>query len=200
VQDFAFYDDALLVDADRHARVLLDEILERSLQCRFHTPNGLHASYIDEALANKMYEAGFKTIRLGLETSNVPEQVRTGGKTTNEAFEHAVRNLRAAGFHPGQVTAYIMMGLPGQSLSDVLESVAFVHACGITAQIALYSLIPGTSEWERAVGQWGFDAHADPLLHNDSIYPFPWCEASIEDFQEAKAKALEGNRALTAPA
>ncbi len=200
VEDFAFYDDALLVEADQHIHVLLDEIVQRSLQCRFHTPSGLHGSHIDGALANKMYQAGFKTIRLGLETCNVSEQVRTGGKITNEGFRQAVRNLRAAGFRAREITGYILMGLPGQSVGEVLEAVDFVHACDATAQIALYSLIPGTVEWQRAVAQWGFDASADPLLHNDSIYPFPWCEASFEDFEYAKAKALAGNRALTAPA
>ncbi len=200
VQDFAFYDDALLVDADSHIHVLLDEILERRLDCRFHTPNGLHISYIDEVLANKMYEVGFKTIRLGLETTNVREQVRTGDKTTNQGFRQGTRNLREAGFGAQEITAYVLMGLPGQPVEEVLETVDFVHACGVSTQIALYSLIPGTVEWERAVAQWGFDARADPLLHNDSIYPFPWCEASLEDFEYAKAKALEGNRALTAPA
>lgn len=200
VEDFAFYDDALLVEADEHIHVLLDEILQRKLQCRFHTPNGLHASPIDEALADKMYQAGFKTVRLGLETCNLSEQVRTGGKITNEGFRRAVRNLRAAGFGAREITAYILMGLPGQLVGDVLEAVDFVHSCDATVQIALYSLIPGTVEWRGAVAQWGFDASADPLLHNDSIYPFPWCEASLEDFEYAKAKAIAGNRALAASA
>ena len=199
VRDFAFYDDALLVDADRHIHVILDEILQRRLGCRFHTPNGLHVNYIDEALATKMYEAGFKTIRLGLETSDAVEQLRGGAKMTSEGFQQATHNLKMAGFQPGEITAYILMGLPGQPVEEVLESIAFVHECGISVQIALYSLIPGTAEWKRAVQQWGFDAQADPLLHNNSIYPFRWNQASFEDFQEVKARAIAGNRALTAP-
>lgn len=200
VRDFAFYDDALLVDTSAHIHVLLDEILRRRVGCRFHTPNGLHASYIDEALAMKMYEAGFKTIRLGLETSNILEQLRTGAKTTNEEFKQAAQNLRAAGFEPGQVTAYVLAGLPGQPLEEVMETVDFAHECGVSTQIAPYSPIPGTFEWERAVKQWGFDAQADPLLHNDSLYPFPWSHASFEDFEEVKARALAGNRVLISQA
>jgi radical SAM superfamily enzyme YgiQ (UPF0313 family) len=196
MRHFAFYDDALLVDSETHIHPLLDQVLERQLDCRFHTPNGLHAAYVDEALAYKMYRAGFKTIRLGLETANAEEQRRSGFKVSNEGFQQAVRELLAAGFLPSDVTAYILMGLPGQSAEEVKESVAFVHECGAMAQIALYSLIPHTVEWRRAVREWGIDPHADPLLHNDSIYPFPWCEASLEDFQEVKAQALTGNRAL----
>lgn len=197
VRDFAFYDDALLVDAHRHIHVLLDQISRRHLDCRFHTPNGLHVTYVDQVLASKMHEAGFETIRLGLETCNALEQLRIGAKTTNQAFRRAAHHLRAAGFRAEQVTAYVLMGLPGQSVQEALETISFVHECGVCAQIALYSLIPGTVEWQRAVTQWGFDEHADPLLHNDSIYPFPWSPATFEDFEEAKARALAGNRTLT---
>jgi radical SAM superfamily enzyme YgiQ (UPF0313 family) len=196
IRDFAFYDDALLVDSAGHIHLLLDEILERGLDCRFHSPNGLHAACIDEALASKMYRAGFKTVRLGLESTDPVEQRRSGFKVSNASFQQAVANLRAAGFQPGDVTAYVLMGLPGQSPEAVKRSVAFVHECGALAQITLYSLIPGTVEWARAVREWGIDAHADPLTHNDSIYPFPWCQATLEDFQQTKAQAVAGNREL----
>jgi pyruvate-formate lyase-activating enzyme len=199
IRDFAFYDDALLVDSHRHIHPLLDQLLELGLDCRLHTPNGLHAACIDEDLASKMYEAGFRTIRLGLETSNPEEQQRSGGKVSNESFREAVRNLRAAGFEPADITTYVLLGLPGQSLRQVRDSVTFAHSCGARVQITLYSLIPGTVEWARAIRKWGIDPGADPLLHNDSIYPFPWCDASLEEFHEIKAQALAGNRAL-APA
>ena len=197
VRDFAFYDDALLVQADRHIHVILDAILERGLDCRFHSPNGVHAQYVDEAVAAKMYQAGFETIRLGLETSCGRQQLRTGGKVTNYAFEAAVCNLRMAGFQARQITAYVLMGLPGQSPMEVLNSVAFAQGCGVRVQVALYSLIPGTIEWKRAILDWGFDSDADPLLHNNSIYPFPWSQATFEDFERAKTLARAGNRSLT---
>ncbi len=197
IRDFAFYDDALLVDADRHIHMILDEILERGLDCRFHTPNGLHVACIDEALAAKIYRAGFKTIRLGLETSNVSEQRRTGGKVSNKEFQRGVQNLRNAGFRAEEITAYILIGLPGHSLEEALESVAFVHDCGVLAQAALYSPVPGTAEWQRAVQEWAFDTEADPLLHNNSIYPFPWSPASFENFEQVKSRAVAGNRSLT---
>jgi len=198
IRDFAFCDDALLVEADRHIHVLLDEVLRRAMECRFHTPNGLHARYIDPALATKMHRVGFTTIRLGLETAHADEQRRTGSKVNNQELRAAVDNLRAAGFRAQQITAYVMMGLPGQSAGEVMATVDFVHECGALAQITLYSLIPGTLEWERAVQEGHIEAGADPLLHNDSIYPFPWSQASLEDFERAKARATAGNCTLAA--
>ena len=196
IADFAFYDDALLVDAESHLHVVLDEVLDRGLSCRFHTPNGLHARYFDQALAIKMFRAGFKTIRLGLETSSVVEQRRTGAKVTNEDFQQAVSCLKDAGFRSTEITGYVLMGLPGQSAQEVLESLSFVQQCAVSAQVTLYSPIPGTVEWQQAVSQGVIDPQADPLLHNDSIYPFPWCPASSDDFVRAKAMALAGNRNL----
>jgi radical SAM superfamily enzyme YgiQ (UPF0313 family) len=198
IRDFAFYDDALLVQAENHIHVLLDEILRRGIECRFHSPNGLHARYIDQALAAKMQQAGFTTIRLGLETADPAEQRRTGSKIKNEDFRVAVLNLRAAGFRAQQITAYVLMGLPGQPAKEVIDTVDFAHECGALVQITLYSLIPGTPEWERAVREGHIEAGADPLLHNDSIYPFPWSQASLEDFERAKARATAGNQALAA--
>jgi hypothetical protein len=196
IHDFAFYDDALLADAAGHLHVLLDEVLQRGLDCRFHTPNGLHARYVHEALASKMYEAGFRTIRLGLETSDAQEQRRTGSKVSSQDFRSAVQALKGAGFKANQITAYVLMGLPGQSVQGVMNSVDFAHECGALVQIEAISLIPGSMEWERAALRGHLDNGVDPLLHNDSIYPFSWCEASMADFQGAKARATAGNRAL----
>jgi radical SAM superfamily enzyme YgiQ (UPF0313 family) len=197
-QDFAFYDDALLAEAESHIHLLLDEVLRRGLVCRFHTPNGLHACCIDQALATKMYQAGFTTIRLGLETADAHEQRRTGSKVNNDDFQAAVHNLRLAGFGVSQITAYVLMGLPGQSTRGVMDTVDFAHDCGVRVQITLYSLIPGTLEWERVVREGHVAPDADPLLHNDSVYPFPWNQAGLEDFERAKARATAGNHALAA--
>jgi len=194
VRDFAFYDDALLVNAQQHIHVILDEVIARGLDCRFHTPNGLHAELIDEGLAAKMFQAGFKTVRMGLESCNPEEQRRSGGKVTNEGFQHAVATLRAAGFEAADVTAYVMLGLPGQSIKEAEESIAFAHQCGATVEVTLYSPIPGTAEWERAVRHWGLDPQADPLLHNESAYPLQSEVLDVEAFERAKALARRGNR------
>jgi len=189
VRDFAFYDDALLVNAQRHIHVILDEVIARGLDCRFHTPNGLHAELIDESLAAKMFQAGFKTVRLGLESCRPEEQRRSGGKVTNEGFRRAVAALRAAGFKAADITAYVMLGLPGRPLQEAEESIAFAHQCGATVEVTLYSPIPGTAEWEQAVRYWGLDPQADPLLHNEKALDFA-------AFERVKALARQGNQTL----
>lgn len=97
------------------------------------------------------------------------------------------------------VTAYIMLGLPKQHIEEVEESIAFAHQCGATVEATLYSPIPGTAEWERAVHHWGLDPQTDPLLHNESACPFRAGVLDIEAFERVKALARRGNQALRDP-
>lgn len=196
IVDFAFYDDALLVHADAHISVTLDEVARRGLRCRFHTPNGLHARFITPQLAERMYSAGFKTIRLGLETVSARRQWETGNKVESKHVRAAIHALREAGFSSEQIGVYILVGLPGQPAEEVERTIDFVHKCGALVKLALWSPIPGTVEWKRAVAQGLLDAEADPLLHNNSIYPLHRTEAGYAELRRLKDRAREANDAL----
>lgn len=196
VQDVAFYDDALLFDAQNHIHAILDEVTRRGLRCRFHTPNGLHARLITPELAEKMFAAGFKTVRLSLETVNIDRQETIGSKVTPEEFRQAAMILRQAGFTARELGAYILMGLPGQPLQEVIDSIRYAHDCGIPAYPAFYSPIPGTVEWGNVVRAGHLAADADPLLHNDTIHWMLRGYASEEACQRVKDLAREGNKQL----
>jgi radical SAM superfamily enzyme YgiQ (UPF0313 family) len=170
-RDMVFYDDALAFDAARHLHPLLDAILDRGLEARFHTPNGLHARFIDRRLAAKMRRAGFVTIRLGLESADPAQQARDGGKVDRSLFTRAVESLFAVGFAPRHLAAYVLAGRPGQRVEQVRDTVAFAHQLGLPVEIAQFSPIPGTAEWDAAVDAGCIAPGADPLLHNNSLYP-----------------------------
>lgn len=197
-QDVAFYDDALLVQAAHHIHPILDGIIERGLQVRFHTPNGLHARFIDLSLAQKMRRAGFVTIRLGLETADPAGQLRDGGKIDDPGFARAVEALFAAGFPASQIAAYVLIGRPGQRVADAEATVAFVHGLGIPVSAAQFSPIPGTAEWQAAVDGGYISADADPLLHNNSAYPCAHAPADAQAWEEVKQQIREGNLAVLA--
>jgi len=195
VRDVAFYDDALLVNAAHHIHLILDGVIARGLKVRFHTPNGLHARYIDRCLAQKMRRAGFETIRLGLESASLEEQRRDGDKVDKMSFARAVEALSEAGFTAQEVAAYVLIGRPGQSVEGVRATVAFAHRLGVQVRAAQFSPIPGTMEWRSAVAAGYITANADPLCHNNSIYP---CADDPQAWEEVKQEIREGNRALLA--
>jgi radical SAM superfamily enzyme YgiQ (UPF0313 family) len=168
IRNFAFYDDALLVNAEQHLHPILDGIIERSIKANFHTPNALHAKYITQELARKLYRAGFKTIRLGLETANPSRQNDSGGKVNNTELKTAVANLRQAGYKQTEIGVYILMGLPEEPLEEILNSVAFVLACGAKPVLTEYSPLPGTKLWEKYRSLYS-SAVDEPLWHNNSL-------------------------------
>ncbi len=202
-RDVAFYDDALLCDAERHILPILEGVMARGLRtrgtrARFHTPNGLHARFIDRPLARLMRQAGFVTLRLGLETADPGEQRRDGDKVDRDAFARAVEALWAAGFTAREVAAYVLVGRPGQDVAAARATVAYAHQLGVQVRTAQFSPIPGTGEWEAAVAAGDIAVDADPLLHNKSLYPCAETDAyaDVGAWEALKVEVREGNRAL----
>ncbi len=171
IQEFAFYDDALLTNRDRHFKPLCERLIAQNFHATFHTPNGLQVKFIDRETAQLMWRAGFKTVRLAYESGSAERQRDMSKKVSNENFAAGVAHLQAAGFGPAELDAYVMMALPGQSLEEVLWSMAYVHSLGVGIRLAAFSPIPGTIDFERAVARGDFPAEADPLFTNNSILP-----------------------------
>ena len=188
VQDFAFYDDALLLNPSGHIIPFLGEMIRRGIRCNFHTPNALHVKMIDERVADLLFRGGFKTIRLGLETSNEATQVETGGKVDNQDFRRAVRDLKKAGYTGKEIGVYLMAGLPGQRVEEVEESIGFVEETGAKPILVEYSPIPGTPLFGEAKKVSPFDIENEPLFHNNSILPCQWEGFTWADFRRLKER------------
>ncbi len=171
VIDFAFYDDALLVDAKKHAIPMLEEIIRVGLKVRFHTPNAVHIREISKEIACLMFQAGFKTLRLGLETAMFDLRSDMDTKVRGEEFKEAVIRLKDAGFKKEQIGAYLLVGLPGQSISSMEYSIKEVRMRKITPVLAYYSPIPHTRMWSKAVASSRYDLKSDPVFTNNAIFP-----------------------------
>ena len=186
INNIAFYDDALLVDPSRHIMPILRKIIKRGIHCCFHTPNGLHVREMSEELADLLFRAGFRTIRLGFETSNEDMQIDTGGKVGNQELVRAIKNLKRAGYSGEEIGVYIMVGLPGQTIEEAEESVAFVQRSGARPIVVEYSPIPGTSLFKKAKQLSRFDLEREPLYHNNTILPCQWEGFTMADYRRLK--------------
>jgi pyruvate-formate lyase-activating enzyme len=171
VQNFAFYDDALLIDAENHLKPILREVIRREHKCNFHTPNAVHVKTIDEEMAALLFRAGFKTIRLGFETADPAAQRETGGKVDNRDFRKAVKNLKKGGYRGEEIGVYLLAGLPGQQADELKESLSFVREEGAKPYLVEYSPIPGTPLFEKAKNFSPFNLENEPLFHNNSLLP-----------------------------
>lgn len=171
VVDFVFYDDALLVDTRRHAALILEGIVRSERELSFHTPNAIHIREIDAETAALMYRAGFHTLRLGLETTAFDSRGHLDHKVTEAEFYRAVNHLKSAGFDAGRIGAYLLVGLPGQSVASVAHSIGVVKSAGITPVLAHYTPIPQTRMWPQAIAHSRYDLAADPIYTNNALFP-----------------------------
>jgi hypothetical protein len=168
VENIAFYDDALLFDAEKVLMPFLEEVLKHKIKVNLHTPNALNARFITSELAKLMVQAGFKTFYLGLESASLQWQQRTGSKVSSNELAQAVKHLTAAGAEPASITAYQILGHPYTDIQELEASMRFANSLGIRGMLADFSPIPGTPDGEYCRKWVDMD---EPLFHNKTVFP-----------------------------
>ncbi len=159
VKNIVFYDDALLRNP------CFKEYLENPVMgVRYFTPNGLEVSAVDKAVASLLKNAGFVDPCISADRLI---EYKTEGKMKQADPEEAADALRSAGYEEGEFSAYLIMGLPGQKLSEVSSSAEYLHSLGARINLAEYAVVPGSAESEKH----DLSILEEPLLHNNSIFP-----------------------------
>ncbi|HDM78489.1 MAG TPA: radical SAM protein [Deltaproteobacteria bacterium] len=197
VEDFAFYDDALLVDSENHIVPILKKVKEAGLNVRFHTPNAVHVRELHGKLCELLKISGFTTLRLGLETVTTQRIVQRDNKIEKGQFPWAMENLRKAGFLPSQIGVYLLCGLPFQDPSEVEYSIEVVKEHGGSPYLAEYSPIPHTKMWEEAVKASPFPIETEPLFHNNTLFPCQCERFPVSELERLKRKAREARVAVS---
>jgi hypothetical protein len=165
--DIAFYDDALLFDADNVIIAFLRQVLKRDIKANFHTPNALNARFITKELAELMVRAGFKTFYLGFESKSSGWQRQTGAKVFSDELAAAAAHLIRAGANPQDITAYQVLGHPHMDTQDLEASMQYVNSLGIRGMLADFSPIPDTPDGDYCCK---YVDMAEPLMHNKSAF------------------------------
>jgi radical SAM superfamily enzyme YgiQ (UPF0313 family) len=190
-RNFAFYDDALLEDGERALFPLLDLIIAMNLPLSFFMPNAIHLARIDGSCAALLKRAGFREVRIGLESSSAEFHLQSGGKLRVEMLGQAVEELRNAGFTALQISVYLLAGLPGQSAEAVEQSIRYAASFGVRVQLAAYSPVPHTALWGRSVQTSFYPLEEEPLTHNNTIVPLQWDRFRPTDLQRLRRLARE---------
>jgi radical SAM superfamily enzyme YgiQ (UPF0313 family) len=128
-------------------------------------------------------------INKGFETGDPRIQSETGGKITNIEFKKAVNCLLEAGFKSPQIGAYLLIGMPGQNVQEIIDSICFVIDCGAHPRLAKFSAIPGTKIWDEARTYFNLKGDVDPLFHNDALLPYLSPDITIKAYQQIKSIA-----------
>jgi radical SAM superfamily enzyme YgiQ (UPF0313 family) len=166
VENVVFYDDALIFNSDKLMKVLLKALQKDNKSFYFHTPNGLHARFLDQELAELMFNAKFIQPRFSLETSNSQEQQNSNNKVSNSEYERTIKYLNNAGYNKGEYITYLLIGMPGQNIENIKESIKYVHNLGSKISLSEYSPIPYTKDWQTLPEE----LKQDPLTQNNTYF------------------------------
>lgn len=150
-------------------------------------PNGVRADAVDRNLLQRMKEAGFTQLSFGVEAGNnkVLRSIKKG--ETIEVMERSIKEACEIGF---DVTLFFLVGSPGETPSDVEDSVALALKYPLY-EAMFYNLIPfpGTElfEWVREKGLFLREPreYLNNASHWDSEPVFETPEFSVEERREA---------------
>lgn len=185
-RNIAFYDDALLLNKEQHIIPILKGIIQKKLPFAFHTPNGIHVKEVDFELASLFKRANFQSLFLSQESFDEKVIKDSCPKVSSGDLERALASLERAGYPRGNINVYLMVGLPGQGISGIKESIFHVQRLGARPRLAYFSPVPGTNDWNKIVEEGYIDKDADPLLQNKLTFPYLWGNFSHEGFESLK--------------
>ncbi len=195
VTDIACYDDALLYKKNTHFLPLVQQIMQLGSIPRIHLPNGLHIRWLDSNVIDTMKLSGFHTLRFGYESGSVRHMLDTSAKVNRKELADKITLVKSSGFAPADMGVYVMAGLPGQTIADVMDETSFVSSLGIPVKPVFLSPVPHTQLFSRYAKRFPL-LTTDPLSHNDTFFITQLPEWSYAAMEEVKSKVREMNREL----
>jgi hypothetical protein len=169
VNDFAFYDDALLYYSQRHFIPLMKLFQYRGISARFHTPNGMHIKWLSSDVLSVMLQSGFSTLRFGFESGDSRYHADTNEKASKKELEEKIALVLKSGFSGNDIGVYVMAGLTNQLPEDVQCDMQFIAMQGVKVKPVFLSPVPQTQLFEYYADQYP-ELKTEPLFQNDSFF------------------------------
>ncbi len=159
IRSFSIEDDNFTFDIGR-VHAICGEIRRRGLDVSLHLPNGMTVVKLDEDLVTDMHLAGFRSLFLGLETTD-PARLRQirKGFTSLTKVQNGVRMFDREGVDVG---ASLIVGLLGQDVRAIAQDSINVARSGIRFWTNPFYPIPGSTDFNQCI--------ADGLIAADTEY------------------------------
>lgn len=174
VRRFGFYEDNALV-LRGHLQELLEVILDRGHKLDLYAPEGFETRFLTEDLLKVMKKAGFRRIHLPFETLKMDTNIGWNRRHASTAsFDRALDAAKAAGFktHTQDLNAFVLFGLPDESLEDIMDSVLYVHNSVGSVVPMLFTPVPGTHIYREQADYLHGEMHWDLQHLNGKLLPF----------------------------
>jgi len=189
IKDFAFYADFLLWDHEHNFQPLLEALIADRRFYRLYAPEGLDTRFLSQSqrLVDLLKQANFQKIYLPCESIDDTFLKQLNRRHVRlEHFVKAAQMCGRAGFNLRhmEVNAFVLYGLPGERIDDVVKSILFVSEIVGSIIPMLFTPVPSTALFQQYLPY--FQAHGwDRDLHmlNGKLFPFIHMnEGSVSDY------------------
>lgn len=122
IEELLIEDDNFTFDVKR-AEEICDRIIDKKLNIRFDTPNGIAAYKLTPSLLLKMKTAGFERINLAIESGNQEALIKHIKKPLRlEKVKEIIDYCQSINLEVG---AFFIIGIPGTTLSQMWDNYRF---------------------------------------------------------------------------
>lgn len=171
IREINFFDAEFTINKKRVKEIckgIIDKRLDVLWNCN------ARVDLVDIATLRWMKKAGCYAISYGVESIN-KKVVRLCKKNiTAEQVENAVRLTKAAGIQPA---LYFMIGLPGETVGSIKESIAFAKKMALKydlrPQCTIATPYPGTAFWSMAKKEGWIKEDLDKLEQTTASISYP---------------------------
>ena len=181
VEEIMFEDDNVTADAKR-AKFLFTRMIEEGFNFVWDTPNGVGVWSMDEEMIDLIKKSGCIKLNFPVESGSQHVLKDIIKKPLNlEKVKGLVRYCKKIGLDCGM---FLVMGMPGEKLSDMWESFRFAVKCGcFSPHISVATPYPGTQLYENCLknGYFSKPFSLDDLFIRSFLISTPdWSEKELK--------------------
>jgi len=158
IRSFDIEDDNFTFDQER-AKHLMNLIIENFGEggMELSAMNGISFASLNEDLLELMKKAGFKTINLSFVSMDPSFKKKMGRPGTTSDFDNVLRDAEQVGLN---VVAYAILGIPGQSIEEMVDTMIYLMGKRVLTGPSIYYPTPGTSLFEQCQAKQLLPSHS----------------------------------------
>jgi magnesium-protoporphyrin IX monomethyl ester (oxidative) cyclase len=170
ITEFLFEDENFTINKKRTLEVC-NTIINKKLNIRWQTPNGIRASVTDEEMLDVMRKSGCHHITVAPESGS--ERVLNEIIKKQQDKDDVTRVVMYASRVGLKTAAYFVSGLPGETVDDVEMSIDY--ACTLAKEgldeiaFSRFVPLPGSELYEKLVREGKFDGSWLKLTATDDL-------------------------------
>lgn len=170
------FEDDNIFPAKNRAREFLESVISaregKGTFPELTAMNGISLEKVDDEIIQLMKRAGFAELNISLVTHSAQIQEKEGRPFSSEKFRAAAESARRLGMN---VRGYFILGLPGQSIDEIDDTVSFLKSIGVKVFPSVYyNIYSPAGEWKMQRSS-AFYNESELLSRDDLLRCFNRC-------------------------